>query len=79
MTYKGHVENGAVVLDEAGHLPDGALVTIEIAVAELACRDSASTRTSLVERYRCFIGAIDGLPDDWSENHDAYLRAQHGS
>ena len=77
MTYKGHVENGTVVLDEAGALPDGALVTIEIAAAEPSSRGNASA--SLVECYRCFIGAIDGLPEDWSENHDTYLRAQHGS
>lgn len=77
MTYKGHVENGAIVLDEAGHLPDGALVTIEIAAAEPESRGNASA--SLGERYRCFIGAIDGLPEDWSENHDTYLRSQHGS
>ena len=77
MTYKGHVENGAVVLDEVGYLPDGALVTIKIAVAKPASRDNASA--SRVERYRSFIGAIDGLPEDWSENHDTYLRAQYGS
>ena len=77
MTYKGHVENGAVVLDEAGALPDGALVTIEITAAGPSNRGDASGR--LVERYRCLIGALDGLPEDWSENHDTYLRAQHGS
>ena len=77
MTYKGHVENGAVVLDEPGYLPDGALAMIEIAVAEPSSRDSASV--SLAEHYRCFIGAIDDLPEDWSENHDMYLRAHYGS
>ena len=71
MTYKGHVENGGVVLDETGHLPDGALVSIELAVAELSSHVSAGA--SLVDRYRCFIGAIDDLPEDWSENHDRYL------
>jgi hypothetical protein len=77
MTYKGHVENGAVVLDEPGALPDGALVTVEI--AEAAPSNQADSSASLADRYRCFIGAIDGLPEDWSENHDTYLRAQHGS
>ena len=33
MTYKGHVENGVVVLDEPAALPDGAAVKIALAVA----------------------------------------------
>jgi len=32
MTYRGHVENGTVVLDEPGHLPEGAQV--EVALVE---------------------------------------------
>jgi len=70
MTYKGHVKNGTVVLNEGGALPEGALVTVEI-----AGEDAAS---SLLDHYRSLIGAIDDLPEDWSENHDAYLRTHCG-
>ena len=33
MPYRGHVENGAIVLDEAMQLPDGAVVKIALAGA----------------------------------------------
>jgi hypothetical protein len=32
MTYKGHVRNGSIVLDEPVRLPEGAPVTIELAL-----------------------------------------------
>ncbi len=32
MTFKGHVENGTIVLDEPAVLPEGAPVRIELAV-----------------------------------------------
>lgn len=73
MTYKGHVEKGTVVLDEAADLPDGVLVTIEIAAV------SPSGQNTLAERYRSFIGALDEQPEDWSEEHDTYLRAHYRS
>jgi len=30
MTFRGHVQNGAIVLDETARLPEGATVLIEI-------------------------------------------------
>jgi hypothetical protein len=30
MTYRGHVQNGQIMLDEAAHLPEGAEVNIEV-------------------------------------------------
>ena len=30
MTYKGHIRNSAVVFDEPVHLPEGAVVSVEI-------------------------------------------------
>jgi len=71
MTYRGHVEKGAIVLDDPVTLPDGAAVRIELAedispVQEGAARERA-------ERYKPFVGALDGLPEDWSENHDRYM------
>ena len=74
MTYRGHVEKGAIVLDEPAQLPDGALVTIQLASAQPG--GSATRAFSLADHYRSFIGAVDDLPEDWSENHDKYLREQ---
>ncbi len=76
MTYKGHVQNGAIVLDEPVNLPDGAIVSLEIAMLEDA-GDHPQVPT-LAERLASVIGKAEGLPADWSENHDAYLRKAHG-
>ncbi len=73
MTYKGHIENGMVVLDENANLPDGALVTIQLVAARPA------GHIALVEHYRGLIGALDGFPEDWSENHDTYLKEKYGA
>lgn len=71
MTYKGHVENGVIVLDEPAELPDGASVRIEVCVA------SEKTETepipTLAETLAPFIGKAVGLPLDAAENHDHYL------
>ena len=71
MTYKGHVENGAIVLDDRVELPDGVLVTIELA-GDSAKEDGGSA-PSFVERYAAVIGKARGLPADAAENHDHYL------
>ncbi|OQC04040.1 MAG: hypothetical protein BWX80_02617 [Candidatus Hydrogenedentes bacterium ADurb.Bin101] len=76
MTYKGHVQNGAIVLDEPVNLPDGAIVSLEIAMLENV-GDNPQVPT-LAERLASVIGKAEGLPADWSENHDAYLRKAHG-
>jgi len=75
MTYTGHVENGAIVLDEPVALPDGAAVKIELAALE---ENDAMAIPTLSERLASVIGKAEGLPADWSENHDAYLRKAYG-
>lgn len=71
MTYKGHVENGTIVLDEPTDLPDGALVTVDVcAASERAEDDSMPTLTDMLAP---FIGKAVGLPEDAAENHDHYL------
>jgi hypothetical protein len=76
MTYKGHVENGTIVLDDPVELPEGAVVKIEVANREQP-DDADTPEPSFAERYRPFIGALDGMPEDWSQNHDHYLREEH--
>ena len=59
MTYRGHVENGVVVLDEPAELPEGAIVRVALADEEAG--------PTLAERLR------DGdfrarLRRDWEED-----------
>lgn len=70
MTYKGHVENGAIVLDDPVELPEGAIIRFEIETTPEQTEDSIPT---LAERYAGFIGKAVGLPEDAAENHDHYL------
>ena len=42
MAYRGHIENGVVVLDDAVSLPEGAEVTVDLAEAN-AAEPSAQT------------------------------------
>lgn len=69
MTYRGHIENGVVVLDEPVNLPDGTTVSIEPMNAELEAQYAA-----LREGLLRLAGTIDDLPPDFSTNHDHYVR-----
>lgn len=71
MTYQGHVENGHVVLDGGVSLPNGTPVVVTVAqkMAETKCREIPT----LYERLKPFIGTVDGLPPDASQNIDHYL------
>ena len=76
MTYKGHVENGAIVLDESVNLPEGAAVRVELAAVD--ARATGDGTPSLAESLASVIGKAEGLAGDWSEQHDKYLREEHG-
>ena len=76
MAYRGHVENGVVVLDEPIRFEEGAIVHVEL-VSATGIQGSISA--ARYERYRPFIGAVKDKPADWSENHDEYLRKNHAS
>jgi len=65
MTYRGHVENGVVVLDDPVELPEGAVVQVDLAEEEQI--------PTLAERLKDVIGIVDGLPEDMAEQHDHYL------
>jgi hypothetical protein len=67
MTYRGHIENGSVVLDETVALPEGTQVRVQ---------PVAEARMSLAERFKDVIGCISDLPVDMAENHDHYI---HGT
>ncbi len=73
MTYKGHVENGAIVLDDQVVLPEGTKVEIQMEAGQ----QQPTPRVRLSDRLASIIGKAEEFPEDWSENHDAYLRDQH--
>jgi hypothetical protein len=54
MTYKGHIKNGSVVLDEPVALPDGAEVTVDLVPAQRP--------VPLAELLKDVIGKATGLP-----------------
>ncbi|NUM52325.1 MAG: hypothetical protein HUU46_01655 [Candidatus Hydrogenedentes bacterium] len=68
MTYRGHVRNGVIVLDDRQCLPEGTEVAVEVT--------STSENDTWVERLKDVIGSVDDLPDDMAANHDHYL---HGA
>ncbi len=72
MRYTGHVRNGAIVLDAPVQLEDGTAVATEIVTTPKA--DSVSSLQERYESYLPFIGALDGMPADWAEKTDAYLK-----
>ena len=65
MTYKGHIKDGSVILDEAVSLPDGAEVTVDV----------IPTRppVPLAELLKGVIGKATGLPPDASSHKRHYL------
>jgi hypothetical protein len=69
MVYRGHVQNGIVVLDDMPCLPEGA--EVQVAVIPPSIEDS-----TLGERLMKFAGKLEGLPSDLARNHDHYL---HGA
>lgn len=73
MPYKGHVENGTIVLEDEIRLPEGAKVSVRVERE----KKLSSRGVPLSERLASVIGKAEGLPEDWSENHDDYLRDAH--
>ena len=72
MTYRGHVNNGVIVLDDSVTLPEGLGVNVE----PLAAGQDESAEgeiPTLYERLKPLIGKAVGLPPDASVNHDHYL------
>ena len=72
MTLHGHIQNGAIVLDNQVPLPEGAKVQVQILVAPIATSADEQLPT-LAETMKDFIGVLEDLPEDAAENHDHYL------
>jgi hypothetical protein len=68
MTYRGHVKNGQITLDEPVALPEGAEVHIEIV-------ENGEPQPTIWDKLRALAGTVEG-PEDWAENHDHYI---HGT
>jgi hypothetical protein len=67
MVCKGHIENGAIVLDEPFRFPEGAAVNVQLAEPD------EDAGLSFTERFAEVMGKAQGLPEDASVNHDHYL------
>lgn len=65
MTYKGHIKNGSVVLDQPVALPDGAEVTVDLLPVQ--------PHAPLSELLKDVTGKVTGLPPDASSQKRHYL------
>jgi hypothetical protein len=65
MTYRGHVKDGLVVLDEPAPLPEGAAVCVELS--------EAVAGQTLGQKLLKYAGQAQDLPADAARNHDHYL------
>ncbi len=72
MTYRGHVRNGKITLDEPVALPEGVAVNVEIIEQKT---DAAERGPSIWDKLLELAGSVDG-PEDWARNHDHYI---HGT
>ncbi len=71
MPYKGHVENGVIVLDEPVSLEDGTEVQVEVSGVPTDGGENAGL--SLTQRLAGVVGKARSLPEDAAEHHDHYL------
>ena len=73
MTFKGHIRNGSVVLDNPVELPEGAKVTVAFEGLDEILRDDDDAGPTLYERLKPVFGIANDLPPDGSRNLDHYL------
>jgi hypothetical protein len=73
MNYKGHVQNGVIVLDEPAELREGASVTIEVTDSEP--NEYASIRAERASLYGPLKGAVE-MPPDWAQRSEEYLHEE---
>jgi len=72
MSFTGHVQDGAVVMDEPLPLPNGTAVEVNPMPVIPPSPDVMKPRT-LNERLNEFIGCLKYLPEDASVQHDHYI------
>jgi len=75
MPYRGHVENGGVVLDEPARIPEGTEVSVSVLETGRALPED-DVSLSDHDRLRSVIGKAEGLPPDFAANHDHYIHGQ---
>ncbi len=75
MTYRGHVKNGVVVLEDGAALPEGVAVRVQ-PLKPVPGGKRRKSRETLGERLMKFAGSVQGLPSDMARNHDHYI---HGT
>jgi hypothetical protein len=73
MAYRGHVEKGVVILDDAVVLPDGLQVRVEPSLPDAAEPILDEEGLTLGQKLMRHAGKAVGLPADLAENHDHYL------
>jgi hypothetical protein len=73
MTYKGHVENGVVVLDAPAGLKEGDRVSVRLVRPRSGPRRRGERQPTLYDELEPIIGKAKGLPADAARNHDHYL------
>ena len=74
MTYRGHIQNGVVILEGPGtKLENGTEVSVRPLKPRGAARSKARKIPSLYDRLKPAIGKAQGLPADAAVNHDHYL------
>jgi hypothetical protein len=69
MTLQGTVQNGVIVMDHPGHVPEGTRVEIHI-------QETTQVGSPLREILLRHAGKAMDLPEDMAEQHDHYL---HGT
>ncbi|MDZ4861419.1 MAG: hypothetical protein SGI88_20800 [Candidatus Hydrogenedentes bacterium] len=72
MTYRGRIQNGAVVLDDPIDLPDGSRVQCELISLDASQSSGSNSHDSMYSDLMEFAGFIKGTPSDASRNHDYY-------
>jgi hypothetical protein len=72
MVYRGHVQNGVVVLEDPAKLEEGQSVSVSLRRGRRAARRKPPL-TTLSERFKPLIGIAKGLPRDFSSQLDHYL------
>lgn len=70
MSFQGHVEDGAVVMDEPLPLPNGTAVEVNPLSTTPPSEEPSPT---LLEVLGDLVGSVKGMPEDASRQLDHYL------
>ena len=70
MTYRGHIKDGVVILDDAPLFPEGTEVQVQVLAP------TSDQVAGIGQRLMKYAGKAEGLPTDLARNHDHYL---HGT